>query len=43
MERHAIDEDRAFKMLRDQARGTQTVLIDTAQSIIDGTVLAKDP
>jgi response regulator NasT len=43
MERHAIDEDRAFKMLRDQARGTETVLIDTAQSIIDGTVLTKDP
>ena len=43
MERHAIDEEQAFQMLRDQARGTQTVLVDTAQSIIDGTVLTEAP
>ena len=38
MERHAIDEERAFQMLRDHARSTQTVLVDTAQLIIDGTL-----
>jgi response regulator NasT len=43
MERHAVDEERAFQMLRDHARGTQTVLVDTAQSIIDGTVLTEAP
>ena len=43
MERHAIDEERAFQMLRDHARGTKTVLVDTAQSIIDGTVLTEAP
>ena len=43
MERHAVDEERAFQMLRDHARGTQTMLVDTAQSIIDGTVLTEAP
>jgi AmiR/NasT family two-component response regulator len=37
MERHAVDEERAFQMLRDHARGTDTVLVEAAQSIIDGT------
>lgn len=43
MERHAIDEERAFQMLRDHARSTQTVLVDTAQSIIDGTLPTEAP
>jgi response regulator NasT len=39
MERHAIDEERAFQMLRGHARRTQTRLVDTAQSIVDGHLL----
>jgi AmiR/NasT family two-component response regulator len=38
MERHAIDEEQAFQMLRKHARGTQSKLVDTAQSIVDGTL-----
>jgi response regulator NasT len=38
MERHAIDEERAFQMIRDHARGTKGKLVDTAQSIVDGTL-----
>jgi hypothetical protein len=43
MERHAVDEERAFQMLRDQARRTQSLLVVTAQSILDGTRLADEP
>ena len=43
MERHGIDEERAFQMLRDNARRTQSVLVDTAQSIIDGTLQTHEP
>jgi AmiR/NasT family two-component response regulator len=43
MERHGIDEERAFLMLRDHARRTQSVLVDTAQSIIDGTLRTEEP
>jgi response regulator NasT len=43
MERHAVDEERAFQMLRDQARLTQTVLVETAQSIVDGKPLTEEP
>jgi two-component system, response regulator / RNA-binding antiterminator len=43
MERHAVDEERAFQMLRGHARRTQTVLVETAQSIIDGTLPAENP
>jgi AmiR/NasT family two-component response regulator len=43
MERHAVDEERAFQMLRDHARGTQSVLVDTAQSIVDGTLATEAP
>jgi AmiR/NasT family two-component response regulator len=43
MERHEVDEERAFQILRDHARSTQTVLVDTAQSVIDGTRLAEEP
>ena len=38
MERHTIDEERAFQMLREHARSTQSKLVDTAQSIVDGTL-----
>jgi AmiR/NasT family two-component response regulator len=38
MERHTIDEEHAFQMLREHARGTQSKLVDTAQSIVDGTL-----
>ena len=43
MERHAVDEEGAFQMLRDHARSTQSVLVETAQSIIDGTLKTKEP
>jgi response regulator NasT len=43
MERHAIDEERAFAMLRDHARKTQTMLVDAAESILDGHVLLTEP
>jgi AmiR/NasT family two-component response regulator len=37
MERHSIGDESAFQMLREQARRTDGLLVDTAQSIIDGT------
>jgi response regulator NasT len=37
MERHGIDEERAFQMLREQARSTNSVLVEAAQSVVDGT------
>jgi AmiR/NasT family two-component response regulator len=40
MERHALDEEGAFQMLREDARRTQGLLVDAAQSIIDGTPAA---
>lgn len=36
MERHAIDEDRAFELIRNHARSTRLKLVDTAQSVVDG-------
>jgi response regulator NasT len=39
MERHAIDEEQAFEMLRSHARRTQSKLVDTAQSVVDGYLL----
>ena len=39
MERHAVDEERAFQMLRDHSRRTHNKLVDTAQSILDGYLL----
>jgi response regulator NasT len=42
MERHAVDDERAFQMLRSHARETQTMLVETAQSVIDGTALAAE-
>ena len=41
MERHAVDDERAFQLLRDQARRTQTMLVEAAQSIIDGTLATE--
>lgn len=41
MERHGIDEERAFQMIRERARDTQTVLVDTAQSIVDGRLVTE--
>ena len=40
MERYAVDQEQAFQMLRDHARRTETTLVDTAESIVDGTILA---
>jgi AmiR/NasT family two-component response regulator len=39
MERHGIDEEQAFEMLRDHARRTQHKLVDTAQSVVEGYLL----
>ena len=39
MERHSIDEELAFRMLRDQSRTTNRKLIDVAQSILDARTL----
>jgi response regulator NasT len=38
MERHGVDEERAFAMLRDHTRKTKSTLVDTAQAIVDGTL-----
>jgi response regulator NasT len=38
MERHSVDEERAFQMIREHARTTKGTLVDTAQSIVDGTL-----
>ena len=37
MERHGIDEERALQMLREQARSSNSVLVEAAQSVVDGT------
>jgi response regulator NasT len=39
MERHAIEEDHAFSMLREHARRTNTTLVDTAQAVVDGQLV----
>jgi AmiR/NasT family two-component response regulator len=36
MERHSIDEEQAFNMLRDHARRTQRKLVDVAESVVSG-------
>ena len=36
MERHSVDEQRAFTLLRDQARQSGRKLVDIAQAIVDG-------
>ena len=42
MERHSVDEERAFGMLRDYARGTKSTLVETAQSVVDGKPAAPE-
>jgi AmiR/NasT family two-component response regulator len=39
MERHQIDEQHAFALLREHARGTGKKLVDVAQAITDGYAL----
>ena len=34
MERHAIDEERAFRMLREHARRTNRKIVDVAESVV---------
>jgi AmiR/NasT family two-component response regulator len=36
MERHSVDEPRAFEMLREHARSTNRKLIDVASAVVDG-------
>jgi AmiR/NasT family two-component response regulator len=50
MERHSIDDERAFQMIRERARETHATLVETVQSIVDGnqspkteSPLASDP
>jgi response regulator NasT len=42
MERHGIDEDMAFLLLRDQSRKTNRKLIDIAQAVLDARDLLPD-
>jgi hypothetical protein len=35
MERHSIDEQQAFNMLREQVRRTQRTIVDIARSVIE--------
>ena len=39
MERHAIDEQRAFRLIREQARRTNTKMVDIAASILASHLL----
>jgi response regulator NasT len=44
MERHSVDERRAFDMLRDHARATNRKLLDVATAVVDGhRLLPKEP
>ena len=44
MERHGIDEESAFNMLRDQARRTHRKLVDLAEAVVTGQpVLPSQP
>jgi AmiR/NasT family two-component response regulator len=44
MERHTIDEDSAFKMLRERSRTDNRKLIDLAAAIVDShRLLPKQP
>jgi response regulator NasT len=36
MERHSIDEDNAFELLREQSRTANRKLIDLATAVVDG-------
>ena len=39
MERHSVDEDEAFDLLRSHARGTNRKLVDVAAAVVDGHAL----
>jgi AmiR/NasT family two-component response regulator len=39
MERHAVDDRRAFELLREHARGAGRRVVDVAQSVLDGHAL----
>jgi AmiR/NasT family two-component response regulator len=44
MERHSIDEQRAFAMLREHARATNRKLLDVASAVVDGhRLLPRNP
>jgi response regulator NasT len=44
MERHSVDQDSAFDMLRDQSRATNRKLVDIASAVVDGhALLPKRP
>jgi response regulator NasT len=44
MERHSVDDDAAFTMLRDHARATNRKLLDVATAVVDGhRLLPKAP
>ena len=44
MERHAIDGERAFEMLREHSRIDNRKLIDLATAVVDGhRLLPKEP
>ena len=44
MERHSVDEARAFQMLRDESRTANRKLIDVATAVVDGhRLLPKQP
>jgi AmiR/NasT family two-component response regulator len=44
MERHSIDEPRAFELLREHARSTNRKLVDVASAVVDGhRLLPKQP
>jgi response regulator NasT len=44
MERHSVDEARAFEMLRDQSRDANRKLTDVAAAVVDGhRLLQKQP
>jgi len=38
MERHGVNDERAFQMLRDESRRAHHGLVDTAQAVVDGTL-----
>ncbi len=42
MERHSVDEDIAFLLLRDQSRKSSRKLIEVAQAVIDARALLPD-
>jgi len=44
MERHSIDDQSSFEMLRDQARAANRKLVDVASAVVDGhPLLPKNP